>query len=158
MNKPLGFSKLNITIFIICAVTIFSGYSILKYYNNHDKDDTSSVDTSVPKSTQSREVTPDANIPQIPTKNLEDTNQANDNKITPDDAVKIIKAIVIKDGSPVKVAMDHIQLRDGHYYYVIRLYESMPDHSATLGWFYVETSTGKAFEWDLANDKLIPIN
>lgn len=63
-----------------------------------------------------------------------------------------------------RLEFDHVQERQGRNYLVVHGYELVIDdpvsgtgHTATWGWYYVDSGTGAAFEWDLAADKLIPI-
>jgi len=79
-------------------------------------------------------------------------------EFTKEKAIEIVRKIIISKNPKVKVDYDHIQKRDGKDYYVIRVYDDMADHISTLGWYYVQGDTGKAFEWDLIEDTLIPIN
>ncbi len=173
MNK-----KTAIIILAAAAITggvAIAGYNIQKNsrnLSNAGQNQTEIKVTATPQAAQSPEasITPQAAqspeaaaAPQAtqspePTGSPEPTAQSSSGKLTSDKALEIIKNIVIKNSSNAKVAFDHIQKRDGKDYYVIRLYESMPDHAATLGWFYVQVDTGKAFEWDLTDDKLIPLN
>lgn len=78
--------------------------------------------------------------------------------ITKDEASEIVSKIIINKIPKVKVEFDHIQKRDGKSYYVVRAYDDMGDHISTLGWYYVQINTGKAFEWDLIEDTLTSIN
>lgn len=87
--------------------------------------------------------------------NKQTTN--NDGKVTQNKAVEIVGKYVNSKDQKAKVQFDHIQKRDNVDYYVIRAYEDMSDHIATLGWYYVDVNNGKAFEWDLIEDKLIPL-
>lgn len=82
---------------------------------------------------------------------------SSDGKITQDKAVEIIGKYVSSKNQSAKVAFDHIQKRDGVDYFVLRAYEDMSDHIATLAWYYVDSNNGKAFEWNLTEDKLIPL-
>ena len=77
---------------------------------------------------------------------------------TKEEAIKIVSNIIINKTPKVKVEYDHNQKREGKDYYVVRAYDDMGDHISTLGWYYVQIDTGKAFEWDLIEDTLIPIN
>lgn len=73
-------------------------------------------------------------------------------------AIELVSKIIINKSPKVKVEYDHIQNRNGVDYYVVRAYDDMGDHIATLGWYYVQVNNGKAFEWNLMDDKLVPIN
>ena len=79
---------------------------------------------------------------------------------TKEKAIEIVSKIIINKIPKVKVEIeyDHTQNRNGKDYYVVRAYDDMGDHINTLGWYYVQVTTGKAFEWNLIEDTLIPIN
>lgn len=55
------------------------------------------------------------------------------------------------------------EVREGRKYLVIHGYNMVIDspngtgHTATWGWYMVDSASGAAFEWDLADDKLVPI-
>lgn len=61
------------------------------------------------------------------------------------------------------LVFDHMQKRDGRDYFVVHGYDRVitsPDgtgHTATWGWYYVDARTGAARQWDLVDDKLLPI-
>ncbi|MBW9144832.1 hypothetical protein KTC92_15050 [Clostridium sp. CM027] len=80
------------------------------------------------------------------------------NEFTKEKAIEIVSKIVINKNQKVKVGYDHTQKKGGKDYYVLRVYDDMSDHISTLGWYYVQVDTGKAFEWDLIEDTLTPIN
>ena len=88
------------------------------------------------------------------------TKKSDDSKLDSKAATELISKFVKASYPEAKCVYDHNQKRDGKEYYVIHAFGMMPDNSstATIGWYYVEIETGKAFEWDLANDKLNPIN
>lgn len=103
------------------------------------------------------------------------TSQNNDNStvdnakqiktITKSDAEQIIRNIKGNLPKNYFVQYDNTQSRDGREYYVIHIYEFVVDdpatsegHTATFGWYMVDKQTGKAFEWDLGSDKLVPMD
>ena len=100
-------------------------------------------------------------------KKCEDVNKTSDNKnsdsntknspVTKEQAESLIISLK-KFENNIKCTYDHDDKKDGRDYYVLQAYESMQDHIATIGWYYVEKSTGKAFEYDIIADKLIPLN
>ncbi len=55
------------------------------------------------------------------------------------------------------------EIREGRKYLVIHGYNTVIDspngagHTATWGWYMVDSASGAAFEWDLTDDKLMPI-
>lgn len=78
-------------------------------------------------------------------------------KLTAKQAEKIISKHIGGDSLKIQCTYDHNDKKDGIDYYVIHAYENMEDHVATIGWYYVNVNTGESFEWDLINDKLIPL-
>lgn len=77
---------------------------------------------------------------------------------TKEKAIALVSKIIINKSPNVKVECDHIQNRNGINYYVVRAYDDMGDHIATLGCYYVQVTNGKAYEWNLVDDKLVAIN
>lgn len=77
--------------------------------------------------------------------------------LTKEQAAELIRSIKNFEGNII-CKYDHDDTKANVEYYVIHAFESMPDHSATIGWYYVEKKSGKAFEWDLISDTLTPIN
>lgn len=175
MNKKLKFTKIKTVFLILSLIILLGGFLLFRYYNTNNSKDTATESQTTesiiipaenqpeesiqektnegPENTNSKEATKE---PETTTK--ETTPKNSSEKITSDKAVDIIKNIVVKNKPNLKVKFDHTQKREGKDYYVIRLYESMPDHSTTLGWFYVQVDTGKAFQWNLTDDKLTPLN
>lgn len=91
----------------------------------------------------------------------EDNNEKVINKnteLTKEKAIVLVSKIIISDNQKIKVGYDHTQKRDGKNYYVLRAYDDMADHISTLAWYYVDVTTGEAFEWNLMEDTLAPIN
>ncbi|MCT8977752.1 hypothetical protein N4T77_14220 [Clostridium sp. CX1] len=88
----------------------------------------------------------------------EDKDKGYSAGVTADQAVKIAAKYVTNKGTNTKFSFDHEDSRNGVNYYVIHAFEDMGDHVATLGWYYIEKGYGKAYEWDLAEDQLIPLN
>ncbi|MBC2580424.1 lipopolysaccharide assembly protein LapB [Clostridium sp. DJ247] len=84
----------------------------------------------------------------------------NNTKITFEQASSIVlDSIKNKAPNTVVVQADkEIRNQNGLNYYVVHVVDNMADHTATRGWYYVEVNTGKAYEWDLASNKLIPLN
>ncbi|MHC1682357.1 MAG: hypothetical protein AB6733_05355 [Clostridiaceae bacterium] len=175
MNKKVMFTKSKTVLLIFSLIIFLGGFLFFRYYNaSSSKDTTAQSQTTegiiIPEEDQPEESTQEkANeepentsseeaLKEPETKAKETTPKNTSEKITSDNAVEIIKNIVVKNKPNLKVKFDHTQKRDGKDYYVIRLYESLPDHSTTLGWFYVQIDTGKAFQWNLTDDKLTPLN
>lgn len=100
---------------------------------------------------------------QQPLKNDETVKSPNNTtnvKLTSEKATEIIKNLINNKYPNAKVSYDHLQNRDGKNYFVIHVYDYMPDQQATstIGWYYVDVDLGSAFEWDLIADKLTQIN
>lgn len=57
----------------------------------------------------------------------------------------------------LKVEYDHDDTKSGKKYFVIHVYCIVDDHTATMGWYYVNEQDGKCSKWDLAEDKLVPL-
>lgn len=114
--------------------------------------------TVSPKPTASG--TPEVTKAPETTKNPVSTSDAGNSstKITKEQSLEIISTMISEKGSKAKCSYDHVEKRDGKEYHVIRVYEDMSDHIATLGWFFVQTDTGKVFEWDLTDDKLVSVD
>lgn len=99
----------------------------------------------------------------INNKSTENTfsNVKNDDKntqISPQKAIEIVSKSVGNIGKKSKFEFDHEDRRDNIDYYVIHGFDSMEDHVATIGWYYVDKSSGKAYEWNLVENKLTPLN
>lgn len=90
-----------------------------------------------------------------------DNNKDNENKagekITPNGACDIVKKLIKSNNTNIKFRYDHDDTKKGVSYYVIQAFEDMSDHVATIGWYYVDKNTGKAYEWDLVSDSLVPL-
>lgn len=81
-----------------------------------------------------------------------------------DEAVRIVaEKLSFKPAKNRHLLFDHVQKRDGREYLVVHGYDLVIDspdgtgHTATWGWYYVDGQTGAPYEWDLADDKLLPI-
>ncbi|EDK34848.1 Hypothetical protein CKL_2836 [Clostridium kluyveri DSM 555] len=95
-------------------------------------------------------------------KNTENKNSSYSNSeidtITKEKAVELTAEYYKSKNENTKFAFDHEDIRNNETYYVIQVFDSMEDHSATAGWYYVNKKSGKVYEWDLGDNKLIPIN
>lgn len=89
------------------------------------------------------------------------TNKQGENKasgkITPQEACDIVKNQIKSNNANIKFRYDHDDTKNGVKYYVIQAFEDLSDHVATIGWYYVDINTGKAYEWDLISDLLVPL-
>lgn len=85
-------------------------------------------------------------------------------RITEDEAVRMVaKKLGFEPAKNRHLLFDHVEKRDGREYLVVHGYDLVIDspdgtgHTATWGWYYVDAQTGAPYEWDLADDKLLPI-
>ncbi|MBV4432211.1 hypothetical protein KM803_12865 [Clostridium tyrobutyricum] len=170
-----------ISVVIILAI-VFGAYYVYntKKHNSENAKSTQSTNVEVNKSQKEDKSTNtnkntnsenNMNTDEPETKNTENTEKASDtvkdtkdnkietnNKITQDRAVQLVEQSLKQKNANTKVIFDHDITRDNVEYYVIHSFDDMKDHIATSGWYYVDKSNGKVYEWDLANDKLNAIN
>lgn len=154
MNKR-NKKVVTVAITITALVLIVVGYGF--YKNNKLKEANKQVNNLDSKQTEQKQVEKKQTqevIKDNTTKNIVDS------KLDKKAATEIISNYIKSKYPEAKCVYDHNQKRDGKEYYVIHVFGSMQDNSstATIGWYYVEVDTGKAFQWDLINDKLDPIN
>ncbi len=73
--------------------------------------------------------------------------QSSSNKnLTQEDAEAIVKNNFKYNSSEIVYCYDHDSEHDGKGFYVIHVYESHPTHTATLGWYGVEKSSGRIYD------------
>jgi hypothetical protein len=85
--------------------------------------------------------------------------------IGPKDAVRIVsQKIGYRPGKNSRLEIDGLRTRNGRKYFVVQGYNNIitdpiqqTGHSATWGWFFVDAKTGTAYEWNLVEEKLIPL-
>lgn len=137
----------------------------IKQSQKEDKSKTkTSIEKNVSKGNSSKEKQNSINTTSITdtkeNKSLDNDNNAKDSysKITKDKAVQLVVKSVKQKSSNTKFTFDHETTRNNINYYVIHGFDNMQDHAATSGWYYVDKSSGKVYEWDLTNDKLNMIN
>ena len=75
--------------------------------------------------------------------------------ITNSQACEIVKRLVHDKNEKTKFVFDHEELRNGVQYCVIHGFDTMEDHIATSGWYFVNKSSENVYGWDLGTDKLI---
>lgn len=88
-----------------------------------------------------------------------------DGKVTAEEAVRIVATKLRYKASPNShLVVDRTERREGRDYHVLQGYNliitdpvNQTGHTATWGWFFVDTETGEAFRWDLVEDKLAEI-
>ncbi|MCE7700282.1 MAG: hypothetical protein K8E24_016100 [Methanobacterium paludis] len=160
-----------IILFIVCgAYYVYRrGHNDIKSGNNSNTSIQLKKQKTKNKTKNTDENAASVNIPSSQNKNsskntnkISDTSQDKISKgqITQDKAVQLVtKAAqsINKQNPSTGFTFDHKVTRDNVEYYVIHSYDKMQDHIATSGWYYVQVSNGKVYEWDLANDKLNPI-
>jgi len=86
-------------------------------------------------------------------------------RITPEEAVRIVaEKLRYKAAKNSHLVLDLTEQREGREYHVLQGYNlvitdpaNQTGHTATWGWFFVDTQTGAAFHWDLVEDKLVAI-
>jgi uncharacterized membrane protein len=162
-----GHRKVYIIISIILFAVICFGiyrYRIAKYNNGKkNKTDVTNVDKKTGQKSKSKEngkkyekstSTDTENVVKSEA-GVSDGSQKN---ITVEQAVKTASECYGDKNKNTKFVFDHETVRDNIHYYVIQVFDSMEDHSATSGWYYINKKNGKAYEWDLNEDKLIPVN
>lgn len=89
---------------------------------------------------------------------------AEQRSIGQNDAERIVaEKLDFKPAKNRHLIFDHMQKREGRDFLVVHGYDLVIDspdgsgHTATWGWYYVDARSGAAYEWDLGNDKLLPI-
>ncbi len=86
-------------------------------------------------------------------------------KIAPEEAVRIVaQKLRYKPARNSHLVLDRTEQREGREYHVLQGYNlvitnpaNQTGHTATWGWFFVDTKTGASFQWDLVEDKLVVI-
>ncbi|WP_167433895.1 stalk domain-containing protein [Paenibacillus silvae] len=72
-----------------------------------------------------------------------------------DDAFDLVYKKIKKEVDKYSLSMMEDGESDGRY--VIRVFENLPDHIATYGWYHVDKNTGAVYWYDLANDKMVKL-
>lgn len=72
---------------------------------------------------------------------------ASSNKsLSQQEAIEIVKNKFKPESSNTFYAYDHDSNHDGKEFYVIHVYESQPTHTATLGWYGVDKTSGRIYD------------
>lgn len=85
------------------------------------------------------------------------------NGITVDKATELLTSKISSKNSQIKISYDHTQNKSNTNYYVFQALDSAgassagDTHSDTLAWYYVNTTNGDMFTYDLNNDVLAPL-
>lgn len=81
--------------------------------------------------------------------NQEEKNKTENDGITKDKAIQMVKQLVKAN---CKYQYDHDETHNSRAYYIIHVYESATDHTATLGWYAVDKNNGKIYDFLLDSD------
>lgn len=82
-------------------------------------------------------------------KSEEETKQAgtfSKGYLTEQEAITIIKRKFTYKGPNLVYSYDHDSQHDGKDFYVIHVFENQPTHTATLGWYAVEKTSGEIYD------------
>jgi hypothetical protein len=90
---------------------------------------------------------------------------SNRGEIRAEDAVRIVsQKLGFKPRSTSRLDVDRREQRNGRTYFVLQGYNLVitdpvqkTGHTATWGWFFVDSKTGTAYEWNLAQDRLVKL-
>jgi hypothetical protein len=149
----------SITIFIVILLAGVMYYN--NYRNNSSKNDIGIKDNNSKNITKTSEEKTAPKAQKLQKDNHsgkgERSNGNSTAAITGDNAVKLVRNRVKSDEPNASFTFDHIETKDNVEYYVVHAFDSMEDHGATTGWYYVDKSTGKVYEYDLVSNKLISI-
>lgn len=148
----------SITIFIVILLAGVMYYN--NYRNNSSKNDIGIKDNNSKNTTKTSEEKTVPKAQKFQNDNhsgKDERSSSNSTAITGDNAVKLVRNRVKNDEPNASFTFDHIETKDNVEYYVVHAFDSMEDHGATTGWYYVDKSTGKVYEYDLVNNKLISI-
>lgn len=141
---------------LLIVVAAGLGYYIIHSKLNNNQKPSNNISTS---QNQNKSSSSDTNNSSNANNNSNSNNNQTQNtqtttSLTKDQATTLINNYVLKKNPNAKCSYDHNQVKDNKNYYVIQA----RDNNSTLGWYYVEVETGKAYEWDLVDDTLNPIN
>lgn len=86
-------------------------------------------------------------------------------EIRAEDAVRIVsQKLGFKPQNNSHLVVDRSEQRKGGDYFVLHGYNvvitdpvQQTGHTATWGWFFVDAQTGAAYEWDVIQDRLVPL-
>jgi hypothetical protein len=86
-------------------------------------------------------------------------------EIRAEDAVRIVsQKLGFKPRNTSRLVVDRREQRNGRNYFVLQGYNLVitdpvqkTGHTATWGWFFVDAKTGTAYEWNLAQDRLVKL-
>lgn len=76
-------------------------------------------------------------------------------KVGLDDAFELVYKKIKKDVDKYNLSMMEDGESEGRY--VIRVFENLPDHIATYGWYYVDMNTGAVYWYNLAYDRMVKL-
>lgn len=86
-------------------------------------------------------------------------------EIRAEDTVRIVsQKLDFQPRKNSRLVVDRREQRNGRNYFVLQGYNliitdpvQQTGHTATWGWFFVDAKTGAAYEWDLIQDRLVPV-
>lgn len=151
-------------LFILLCSAVYGGY---RYYHNKihnkllNKADSYMKKDEYKKSEEKLNETSKAHIKDKKEDNADknsDYSNSGIDTITEEKAVELTSKYYRTKNENTKFVFDHEDIKNNEIYYVIQVFDNMEDHSATMGWYYVNKKSGKIYEWDLGEDKLIPVN
>ncbi len=90
-------------------------------------------------------------------KTKEESKNSQEKVTTKKKAEEIVKNKIGTGNNNIKAICEGEKVREGVSYYIVHVYEVVEDHTATMGWYYVNKDNGQVFLWDLASDILKPI-
>lgn len=80
------------------------------------------------------------------------------NSYSSEEAFDILLSKISGKYQNFSIMEENTEMMNNKEYYVFRVFEDAKDHIVTLGWYYVDSTSGEVYEWDLINDKYILIN
>ena len=140
-------------IFILIAAVIFYNYDRNKSAHNSKQD--SSIKQDSAQKSEKNIVNDKSSVYEKDKAKIKESSAKN--TLTKNRAIEITEEYVKKQIPNSKFVFDHEETKGDKNYYVVHAFDSMEDHGATTGWYYIDKSTGKLYEYDVAEDKLLPI-
>lgn len=86
-------------------------------------------------------------------------------EIRAEDAVRIVsQKLGFEPRNNSHLVVDRLEQRNGRNYFVLHGYNlvitdpvQQTGHTATWGWFFADAQTGASYEWDVIQDRLVPL-
>ncbi|WP_446898954.1 hypothetical protein ACSVC9_03405 [Clostridium sp. LBM24168] len=154
MSKKRKRLIIFIVIFVVTLICIIYYYTSRKN-NNSIKQNNDKKSTQISKERSLHKIQKVKPSSESKSSDNNSNNHNNQNiAVTESSAVKLVKYRVKGNNPNASFTFDHNEIKDNAEYYVIHAFDSMEDHGATIGWYYVNKSNGKVYEYDLVNNKL----